>query len=225
MAKKESTFLNMTLTLFVITAVAAVALASVYNLTKEPIEQVKKQKLQTAIGIVVPDASKGKFDDFEVIETQSADGEGPITMYKVIVDGGFVGMAIKSFSMKGFSGYISVMVGFDENGNIIDSNVLEHKETPGLGDKTDKKVNPWNNQFIGKNPTEFVLKVKKDGGSVDAITAATITSRAYCDAVQRAYDTYMKYLQESVTEIDEFPVNEVDENDENIVEPNDGGNE
>ncbi len=213
MAKKESTFLNMTFTLFVVTAISALALASVYNLTKEPIENVKKQNLQNAIGVVVPDAKKGNFDDFEQINVKSSDGIGDITMYKVVVDNDFKGMAVKTFTMKGFGGMISVMVGFTPDGTIIDSDVLEHKETPGLGDKTSKNVSSWNEQFKGKNPAQFKLVVKKDGGDVDAITAATISSRAYCDALKRAYDTYMNYIsangQNSI---------------ENNVEPKDGGN-
>ena len=78
------------------------------------------------------------------------------------------------------------MVGFDESGNILDVSVLEHKETPGLGTKMDD--DKFKEQFRGKNPEEFNLEVKKDGGEVDAITAATISSRAFSDGVQRAYD-------------------------------------
>lgn len=218
MALKESTFLNMTLTLFIISAIAAVALASVYNLTKEPIENVRKQNLQNAIGVVVPDATRGKFEDFEQVTVPAADGAGEITMYKVIVDGKFVGMAVNTFSMKAFSGYISVMVGFTPDGTIIDSDVLEHKETPGLGDKSQKSSSLWNEQFKDKNPKTFKLMVKKDGGDVDAITAATITSRAYCDALQRAYDTYMKFINENAAN------NSSSANTQNNVEPKDGGN-
>lgn len=81
------------------------------------------------------------------------------------------------------------MVGFLPDGTIHNTAVLEHKETPGLGDKMDIRKAPWSEQFRGKNPAEYRLQVRKDGGDVDAITAATISSRAFCDAVQRAYDT------------------------------------
>ena len=73
---------------------------------------------------------------------------------------------------------------------IVGLKVLESRETPGLGDKMDKKKSDFPDQFIGKSPAEFTLKVTKDGGDVDAITAATISSRAFCDAVERAYTTY-----------------------------------
>ena len=82
------------------------------------------------------------------------------------------------------------MVGLLPDGSINNISVLEHKETPGLGDKMQKSKSTWSDQFNGKNPANYKLKVTKDGGDVDAITAATISSRAYCDAVQRAYDTF-----------------------------------
>ena len=79
------------------------------------------------------------------------------------------------------------MVGVLPDGSINKVAVVSHKETPGLGDKMDSKKSNFSIQFEGKNPETFKLKVKKDGGDVDAITASTITSRAYCDAVERAF--------------------------------------
>jgi electron transport complex protein RnfG len=105
------------------------------------------------------------------------------------------GIAVETFTYTGFSGLIKLMVGFLPDGSIHDIAVLQHLETPGLGDKMeagksfDKSTGlSWNSQFIAKDPRYFSLKVKQDNGSVDAITAATISSRAYCDAVQRAFD-------------------------------------
>ena len=83
------------------------------------------------------------------------------------------------------------MVGFLPNGCIYNIEVLELKETPGLGTKmTEEK---FKGQFKNKNPKNFKLIVKKDNGDVDAITAATISSRAFCDAVQRAYNAFVKF--------------------------------
>lgn len=190
MAKKESTFLNMTLTLLIVTAVAAIALGFVYNFTKEPIENAKAEKLKEAINIVVPGADKGEVKEFSV---PSPDGGEDLVFYEVIAEGELIGTAVKSYTNNGFSGYLSIMVGFDKDGVILDNNVLEHAETPGLGDKTSKSVSDWNNQFVGKDPASYKLTVTKDGGDVDAITAATITSRAYCDALDRAYRTFVQY--------------------------------
>ncbi len=112
-------------------------------------------------------------------------------------NGEWVGTAVETFTDKGFSGRIRILAGFDPEGTIHDITVLEHQETPGLGDKIEKNKSynkktglSWISQFIGTNPSEYKLLVKKDGGDVDAITAATITSRAFCDAVQRAYDGF-----------------------------------
>ena len=82
------------------------------------------------------------------------------------------------------------MAGFKPDGTIINISVLEQKETPGLGTKMAEPK--FKDQFNDKNPSQYILKVKKDGGPVDAITAATISSRAFCDAVQRAYNTLQK---------------------------------
>ncbi|MBO4231732.1 MAG: RnfABCDGE type electron transport complex subunit G, partial [Bacteroidales bacterium] len=97
----------------------------------------------------------------------------------------------------GFGGAFTLMVGFDSEGKILGTEVLSASETPGLGDKINADKSDFSKQFAGKNPAEFQLKVKKDGGDVDAITAATISSRAYCDAVDRAYQSFMKAKEES----------------------------
>jgi len=103
-----------------------------------------------------------------------------------------VGVAVKTFSDAGFGGRITIMVGFKPDGTITKTAVLGHKETPGLGDKMTKKKSTWSNQFSDKNPTDFKLKVKKAGGDVDAITASTISSRAFCGAVDLAFTEFKK---------------------------------
>jgi len=191
MARKD-TFINMTMTLLVITAVPAILLGFVYKFTKEPIIQVKKDNLKKSINLVVPGADKGTVTEFGV---KPANGTDSLFFYEVKVNDVLIGTAVKSYTDKGFAGHFTIMVGFDTTGNIIDSDMLEHKETPGLGDKASKSKTTWNDQFKGKKPGEFKLLVKKDGGDVDAITAATISSRAYCDALQRAFDTYSAYYK------------------------------
>jgi electron transport complex protein RnfG len=84
------------------------------------------------------------------------------------------------------------MVGFLADGSIFNIAVVSHSETPGLGDKMDISKSNFSVQFKGKNPEDFQISVKKDGGDVDAIAAATISSRAYCDAVLRAYNALSK---------------------------------
>jgi electron transport complex protein RnfG len=184
-SKRESNFLNMVLTLFLVAAIAALALGGVYTLTKEPIAIAKQKKLEAAIKAVLPD-----FDTIQTLKVKEAGGDDSLIFYYAFNHGEKVGAAIKTYSMKGFSGKIELMVGILKDGTINNTAVLSHKETPGLGDKMDIKKSDFSVQFKGKNPESFKLKVTKDGGDVDAITAATISSRAFCDAVKRATDTY-----------------------------------
>jgi H+/Na+-translocating ferredoxin:NAD+ oxidoreductase subunit G len=180
-SKRESNFINMVVTLFMVSAVAALALGAVYNVTKEPIALAKKKKLEAAIKTVLPE-----FDDVKTIKVGLGDGEDSLVYYVASKDNKVIGTAIKSWTMKGFSGKIEIMIGLLQDGTINNTAVVSHKETPGLGvAKSDFPI-----QFMGKNSGNFNLKVTKDGGDVDAITAATITSRAFCDAVQKACDSF-----------------------------------
>lgn len=187
-SKKESSLKNMVLTLLMVPAIASLALGGVYVATKDRIEEAKAQKLKDAIGIVLP--------GFETLVTEAfmpATGKDSLYFYKAFNGEELVGTAVKTYTDEGFSGRFVVMVGFLPDGTINDAMVLEHKETPGLGDKMEKKKNPvFTDQFKQKSPTTYTLKVKKDGGDVDAITAATISSRGFCDALNRAHTTYMK---------------------------------
>ncbi|MGM0612933.1 MAG: RnfABCDGE type electron transport complex subunit G [Bacteroidota bacterium] len=192
MANKESTFTNMLLTMVIVTAVAALALGGVYKATKTPIERNQEEKTNAALQNVLPDYDNKITQDTQTIETE--DGK-EIVLYKAKEDGELVGVAIESFSTKGYSGLVKIMVGFLPDGTIKNISVLQHAETPGLGDKMEKGKSEWSKQFNGKNPAEFNLSVSKDGGDVDAITAATITSRAYCDAVERAYKAFNQEIK------------------------------
>lgn len=178
MAKKlKSTLPNMVLSLTIISLVMSAALSFVYLKTKGPIEQAVKQKEQNAIEQVVPVFDNDPASTAEVVEG--------ITIYTAKKQDQVVGYAIKTYTDKGFAGHIELIAGFLPDGSIYNTMVLQHKETPGLGTKMMEPK--FKDQFNGKNPATFQLKVKKDGGQVNAITAATVSSRAYCDAIQRAY--------------------------------------
>lgn len=189
MAKKESTLVNMLVALFVITFVASTSLGLVYQVTKEPIAAAKLAKKIEAIQNVVPEFNNQPNAEEYKVATENGDS---LTLYPAKKDGELVGTAVESSTNLGFTGEIKVMIGFLPDGTIKDVAVLEHKETPGLGDKMERKKSDWGLQFQGKNPATFKIAVTKDGGDVDAITASTISSRAFCDAVERAYITYMK---------------------------------
>ena len=169
MAKKESTFVSMVATLFVVTLVAAGLLGSVYALTKEPIRLAELKKKNDAIQVVVPGFDN---EPSQEVKKVAVDGD---TLYFYTARKGdeILGTAVETFTNKGFSGEIKLMVGFTADGSIIDVAVVKHAETPGLGDKMEKKKSDFSVQFMGKHPDSFNLAVRKDRGDVDAITAST----------------------------------------------------
>jgi electron transport complex protein RnfG len=189
-SKKESTFINMVITLLVIAAVSAGVLGGVYVLTKEPIAIAKKKKQEKAIKMVLP-----AFDKLKSVKVPDARGNDSLLFTYAEKEGKVIGVAVNTYSDKGFGGLVYLMVGFLPDGTINNTAVLSHSETPGLGTKMSSPE--FKDQFNGKNPGKFVLKVTKDKGDVDAITAATISSRAFCDAVDRAYLTFNKEFKDN----------------------------
>lgn len=174
MKKIESTFINMLVSLLMVCLVSAGLLAGVYELTKADIALAEKNKQENAL--------KGVLPEFDTIKTDSING-APV--FKAFKNGEYVGAATITSDL-GFSDQIVVMVGIDNAKNIVNYEVLSQKETPGLGTKC---VDWFKNQINGKSiSTDF--KVTKDGGDVDAITAATITSRAFLDAVKKAENNF-----------------------------------
>lgn len=205
MAKKvKSSFVNMVLTLAIITVVASLALGSVYNLTLEPIAAAKKAARERAIKLVLPDFDELKSFKVEIPADPSLADQGngdqdSLVFYQAYKNGESVGVAVQTFSNQGYDPtQIQIMVGFLPDGVIDSTVVTQQKETPGLGTKmTGEK---FNGQFSGKNPANFSLSVTKDGGDVDAITASTISSRAVCDALKRAYRTFESYNKDGGNE-------------------------
>jgi len=189
MAKRESSFINMVVTLLVVTAVAATALGYVYDLTKEPIALAKIKAQQEAISKVLP-----KYETLGKSFKAAAETEGDsLEIFPALNGQELVGFAVKTYTKKGFSGFISIMVGIDKSGNFSGYEILEHAETPGLGSKMGVWFNNAekpNQNVIGKNPKTTKFQVSKDGGDIDAITASTISSRAFLDALVRAYKAY-----------------------------------
>jgi electron transport complex protein RnfG len=190
MAKRESSFINMVLTLVLVTGIAAAVLGFVYDFTKGPIEIAKLKAQTEAIKTVLPE-----FDELgETMVVSPGEGQDSLEFFPAYKNGELVGTAIKTYTKSGFSGFISIMAGIDKDGNFSGYSVLEHAETPGLGSKIDPwfKTDKGNQSVIGKNPETTDFHVSKDGGQIDAITASTISSRAFLDAMRRAYSTYKK---------------------------------
>lgn len=178
---RESNFTNMVVTLFAVCLLASAVVGVVYAVTEEPIAATELAKTNAAIGQVVP--------EYESIG-EAMDVEGA-KVYPALKEGQPVAYAIEAVTSKGFGGSIKLMVGITADGTIHGISVLSHSETPGLGAKIDDPEG-IRVQFCGRNPEAegFKMIVKKDGGDVDAITASTISSRAFCDAVTNAYNTF-----------------------------------
>jgi electron transport complex protein RnfG len=193
MAKRESTFINMVVTLFAVTLVAAAILGFVYDLTKGPIEIAKLKAQQEAIKKVLPEFEK-LGDSYKVPAESGADS---LEFFPAYNGDDLIGIAIKTYTKKGFNGFVSIMAGIDKNGNFTNYEVLENNETPGLGSKMGvwfKNPEKPKQNILGKNPKTTKFQVTKDGGEIDAITASTISSRAFLDAMNRAYNSYEQNL-------------------------------
>jgi electron transport complex protein RnfG len=190
MKKLESSLLNMVLVLTGVAVVMGGILAYVNHLTEGPIAQQKEKALADGIkavmgsdGITVAGTdtvrqndAKGKEHTYIIYQAKDAQGRD-------------LGAAVES-TTGGFGGDLKVLVGFDADGKILGYTLLEHAETPGLGAKADRWFQRGEKgDIIGKTPSE-PLTVSKDGGQVDAITASTITSRAFLLAVNNAYNAY-----------------------------------
>ena len=185
MKKLESSLLNMVLVLTGVAVLMGGVLAFVNHVTSGPIDEQKQIALQNGIKTVM------QADNITVSKTdtiKTVDAKGKEQTY--IIYNNEKGAAVESSTM-GFGGELRVLVGFDATGNVLGYTLLEHQETPGLGAKADQ----WFQQgqkgsIIGLNPADG-LTVSKDGGRIDAITASTITSRAFLLAVTHAYNAYM----------------------------------
>lgn len=188
MAKKESTLFNMVSSLVVVTLIASTALGYVYELTKGPIAAAKLAKKIKAIDEVVAEYDNNPVEEMYKIPIDGSTDS--LEVYPAKKEGKLMASAIRSYSPKGYGGNVWLMVGLQPDGSIQNIAVLEHKETPGLGTKMNDAA--FKDQYIGKNPSAFNLSVTKDGGDIDALTGATITSRAFSGATQLAFDAYTK---------------------------------
>lgn len=178
---KQNSFFSMVITLGLVTAAAALSLGFVYDFTKVPIEKARLEKQMRAIRAVLPEYENDPLENAFYIRTD----KDSLACYPAVLGGDTIATAVKSFCDNGYSGRIWIMAGFDSSGIILDVAVVEHKETPGLGSKmSDDK---FKGQYIGLNPGETDINVKKDGGTIDAISGATISSRAFSHSVRKAY--------------------------------------
>ena len=189
MKKLESSLTNMVLVLTGVAVIMGGILAFVNHLTEGPINEQKAKALADGIKSVmgVSELTVSKTDT--VRQTVSGKELTYVIYQAQDAQKKDIGAAVES-TTGGFGGDLKVLVGFDQEGEILGYTLLEHAETPGLGAKADKWFQKGEKgDIIGKSPVE-PLTVSKDGGKVDAITASTITSRAFLLAVNNAYNAY-----------------------------------
>ena len=186
----KSSFKNMTICLTAICLVCSSLLAGIYAITKDPIDAAQKVKTTNAIKAVLPE-----FGELSELQTVDVNGK-TFKYYTATTNNELKGWAIESSSV-GFGGTLKLMVGITADGIIFNTSVLSQSETPGLGAKC---VEPaFHDQFKQLNPAETVFKVKKDQGDIDAITASTITSRAYLVAVETAVSVYKQLAANTIS--------------------------
>ncbi|APF19880.1 RnfABCDGE type electron transport complex subunit G [Caldithrix abyssi] len=191
MDKQESGFKIISV-LVLIAFFAAALLAYVNKITREPIARNMKEETRHAVRIVLnslghieyPDDPLAKnLSSFQAKYFPARDSTGKVIGYAVIVN-----------APNGFSGDFEMMIGIDSTGKVLDTYVLNHKETPGLGDNMKKE--DFRKQFRGRTLDNTKWAVKKDGGDIDALTAATITSRAFTSGVKRALMVFQALKEE-----------------------------
>lgn len=180
----------MVLVLVGVAVVIGAVLAWVNNITEQPIAEKAQQTLAAGIKEVM-NSTDIKVEDPDTVKMEIQGKESVFTIHNVYTtDGAYLGSAVESTTM-GFGGDLKVLVGFNAEGTILGYTILQASETPGLGAKADKWFQKdGKGNIIGKSLANGDLKVNKDGGDVDAITASTITSRAFLKAVNQAYSAY-----------------------------------
>ncbi|MDH4101316.1 MAG: RnfABCDGE type electron transport complex subunit G [Nitrospirota bacterium] len=183
---------NLVITMVVIAALSALALAQINEMTKGPIAENKKRELVAALKDVLPPFDNDPSAEIkEVVTGKDKKGKDVKTVFYLAKQGDqLTGTAFRSLNREGYAGDIWVLVGVDATGTISGIKIVDHKETPGLGDKYTKQS--WYDLFKGKNLDNARIAVKKDGGDIDYVTGATITARAAATAVKDGLESFRK---------------------------------
>jgi Na+-translocating ferredoxin:NAD+ oxidoreductase subunit G len=180
-------FIRMPLVLFIACGLAAGSLSIVNMVTKEPIAAWEKKQTEVALREVFPEAET--FTEMAAKAT-TAEVKTPMRVWEVARQGQPAGYVIRT-ETQGYSGVITIMFGVDPTQAITGMKVTGQTETPGLGAKV--TTVPFREQFKMKQVGQIVLKKDDPSvGTIEAVTAATISSRAVTKAVAAALDTFIK---------------------------------
>lgn len=189
MSSNKNTLIAPVTALVTIAVISSFVLGFVHNMTLDPIQKAKDNHELNAISQVVNDFDNNPFAEKMIITTK--DKKHKLTMYPARKNGRLNSVAIKSYTNTGFGGRIEIIAGFNVDGSIKNFKVISSNETPGLGSKVDEIK--FKEQLNGFNPRRQILKVRQDGGDVDAVTAATISSRAVLRAINQAFDAFSNF--------------------------------
>lgn len=185
-------------TVLVAFAIATTALVTItYILTKPEIEVQKKLATYRILNEVLP----AQLYDNALAEScrlTTDNNQQPIKIYRATKAGQPTAIAMESVTLSGYSGKIVLMLAMDMNGEILGVRTLEHKETPGLGDKIEIEKSSWITLFDGlivDDSNRDRWKVRKDGGIFDQFTGATITPRAVVAAIKQSSEWFQNNKQ------------------------------
>ena len=202
----KSSFKNMTLCLMVICLACSALLAGVYALTKESIAVAEKAKNDAAIQEVLPEGAV----IMEELTVKVEGGEDIRYIKAMRADSTVVGYVV-DVAPSGFGGPISMKVGFDDQGHVWNVKVLSHQETPGLGAKCAENGFAVTYGYRGLGYSDYLegkINVTKERGIINAITASTITSRAYAKGVAEAVEKIESIAKIPMLLDNEIPVEE-----------------
>lgn len=181
----KSTLFNMIAVLLTVAVCSAVSIGYVFERTKEPIAEAKKAKINDAIRAMV------KSFDNNPLEEKTLIGEKGVVLYPARENGNITSVAVETSSNQGFGGKIELIMGILMDGTVTGYKITQQNETPGLGSKVTEPN--FSRQFVGLNTHSDDFSLTKDGGEIDAVTGATISSRAVVDAVKKAVEAYNKF--------------------------------
>ena len=197
------------LAVFAISATALVAVTE--QNTREQIAGNEREALLDALNELVPREDYDNQilqDTLTLPPTQAIGTTAPTTVYRARKNGEPVALVMSAVAPDGYSGQIFLLMGINADGTLAGVRVVNHKETPGLGDKIEAKRNDWILQFAGlslDNPEKNNWKVKKDGGQFDQFTGATITPRAVVGAIRNGLEYFAANRDKLFAEIEDKP--------------------
>ena len=169
-------------------ALCGAALAAIFVLTRDKIESAEAQAQMAALHALVPPDIYDNDLLQSVLRLSDSQGQ-PVLVYRATLHGALSRAVFQTSSSKGYSGPIDLFVAFDSNGTLRSTRVIHHRETPGLGDVIETEKSNWITQFFGASAAS-IWRLSEDGGSFDAVTGATVSSRAVVDALEKANELF-----------------------------------